>query len=137
MAAGVPAAGSGAGCGCRTPSALALWSRSAAVWAVVVPRSVLVLEGLDHRRPGFRRGNRVSARSMSFSGRNCAETRSVHRKRPRSRRWAPPLKVRGAHKRARALLRPATRRSSPARAAGKAYFVGFRPPPGYRAQRTV
>ena len=118
MAAGVPAAGC-----------------AHAVCTVVVPRSVLVLEGLDHRRPGFRRGNRVSARPMSFSGRNCAETRFVHRKRPRSRRWAPPLKVRGAHK--RALLRPATRRSSPARAAGKAYFAGFRPPPGYRAERTV
>ena len=98
--------------GAPTPSALALWSRSAAVWAVVVPRSVLVLEGLDHRGPGFRRGNRVSARSMSFSGRNCAETRFVHRKRPRSRRWAPPLKVRGAHSNAPCSGRP---RADPAR----------------------
>ncbi len=72
----------------------------AAVWAVVVPRSVSFLEGPDHQGSCFRRGNRLSARSMPFSGRNCAESRFVDRKRPRSRLWAPPLKVRPARKRA-------------------------------------
>ena len=68
------------GAGCRVPGA---------VWAVVVPRRVSLLEGLDHRWPGFRRGNRLSARSMPFSGRNCPETPFLDRKRARSRPSAP------------------------------------------------
>ncbi len=64
---------------------------AAAVWAVVVPRSVSLLEGRDHRGPRFWRGKRLSARSMPFLGRNCPETRFLDRERARSAPLGRPL----------------------------------------------